>query len=79
MITIFQNLKLNMNGAEAMMSKVANNAYEAANHGGRTITSPLTPLHARLNASMWKHAQVGYCIPVYECVIPFPILRFAHC
>jgi hypothetical protein len=58
MITTFQNLKLNLNGTEAMTRKVANNAHEAASRGGRTITSPLTPLHARLNASTWKPTQV---------------------
>lgn len=52
MITIFQ--KLNLNVAEAVMSGAANNVHEAASRGSRTITSPLTPLHARLNARKWK-------------------------
>jgi hypothetical protein len=65
MITTFQNLKLHLNGTEAVESKAANNAREASSRVGRTITSPLTPLHARLLAGLWKPAQVGYYVYRY--------------
>jgi hypothetical protein len=59
MVTTFQNLKVNLNGTEAAMSEVANNVHKAASRRSHTITTPQTPLHARLNAAMWQPTQVG--------------------
>jgi hypothetical protein len=61
LITTFQNSMLNLNGTEEMPSRATSNAHEVTNPGGRTITSPLTPLQARLSAAMRKPLQVRCC------------------
>ncbi|XP_069687013.1 tudor domain-containing protein 7 isoform X2 [Periplaneta americana] len=60
-----KNLTINLNGTEPLDRGDIPNTGNT-NVGGRTIISPLTPLHARLNAAVRKPLQVQVMSPLEE-------------
>jgi hypothetical protein len=56
----FQNMKLSLSGTNAGVSRAAKNCHEVASSGDHAMSSPITPLHARLLAAVQKPVQVGF-------------------